>query len=62
MFFTRRSSLPITLATEPEKVYIKSDFEISNKAFAVSVGKDGCGDFAVLDDYIIFSLVPLCPL
>jgi SOS-response transcriptional repressor LexA len=25
-----------------------------NKAFAVSVGKDGCGDFAVLDDYIIF--------
>jgi len=39
---------------EYEKVYIKSDFEISNKAFAVSVGKDGCGDFAVLDDYIIF--------
>ncbi|NOR81208.1 MAG: hypothetical protein GQ529_10325 [Methyloprofundus sp.] len=39
---------------EYEKVYIKSDFEISNKAFAVSVGKDGYGDFAVLDDYIIF--------
>ncbi|WP_428355935.1 hypothetical protein [Methyloprofundus sp.] len=39
---------------EYEKVYIKLDFEISNKAFAVSVGKEGCGDFAVLDDYIIF--------
>lgn len=39
---------------EYEKVYIKLDFELSNKAFAVLVGKDGCGDFAVLDDYIIF--------
>ena len=39
---------------EYQKVYIKLDFDISNKAFAVLVEEDGCGDFAVLDDYIIF--------
>ena len=39
---------------EYEKVYIKVDFQISNNAFAVLIGEDGCGDFAVTDDYIVF--------
>ncbi|MBT3812130.1 MAG: hypothetical protein HOF98_04845 [Gammaproteobacteria bacterium] len=39
---------------EYEKVYIKLDFHISKNAFAVLIGEDGCGDFAVKDDYIVF--------
>ena len=39
---------------EHEKVFIKLDFKVSHKSFAVLVDDESCGDFAGKDDYLIF--------